>query len=233
MMVTFVVNLFNGCSNGVTTRVCTDIERSFIQPWNLHPNHICQGLLETKECFHTFWCRLELHLRPFPSFTLPTWGSSVITTSVESYDKLETCAVSPPLAHADDHLSEIAGVIPPVNPEVLTLKHNAFLAQLLLEEVDLDSTSVGSRDHTILSMPPSHGPTGKVPGTKPSPNNMPVSERDVQNLQRVLWAKAEGIKRRTRLDLVKRIRKSSIWSEDDDEEYTLPDPATPLVYSLN
>ena len=47
-------------------------------------------------------------------------------------------------------------------------------------------------------------PSGQVPGAKPSPNNMPVSWYDVQELQQVLWGKAEGIERRTRLDLLKR-----------------------------
>ena len=51
----------------------------------------------------------------------------VITTGVQRYDELQTFAVSPPLAAAHDHLIEIACAIPPVNPEVLTLKHNAFL----------------------------------------------------------------------------------------------------------
>ena len=45
--------------------------------------------------------------------------------------------------------------------------------------------------------------------------------------------KAEGIERRTRLELLKRTWKTSIWSEEDDEEMTLPDPETPLVYSLH
>ena len=38
---------------------------------------------------------------------------------------------------ADDQLSEIASTIPPVDPSCVDLKHDAFLAQLLLEEVDL------------------------------------------------------------------------------------------------
>ena len=77
------------------------------------------------------------------------------------------------------------------------------------------------------------GPTGQVPGAKPSPNNMPVSWYDVQDPQQVLWAKAEGIERRTRLDLLKRTWKTSIWSEEDDEEMTLPNREVPLVYSLH
>ena len=62
---------------------------------------------------------------------------------------------------------------------------------------------------------------------------MPVSRYDVQELQQVLWAKAEGIERRIRLDLLKRTWKTSIWSEEDDEEMTVPDPEVPLVYSLH
>ena len=39
--------------------------------------------------------------------------------------------------------------------------------------------------------------------------------------------------RRTCLDLLKRTWKTSIWSEADDEEMTLPDPEVLLVYSLH
>ena len=117
---------------------------------------------------------------------------------------------------------------------MLTLKHRAFLVQLLLDEVDLgESTPGGSHDHPVFSMQTKDGPTGQVPGAKPSANNMSVSWYDVQDLQQVLWAKAEDIKRRTPLDLVKRTWKTSIWSEEDDEEMTLPDPQVPLVYSLH
>ena len=42
---------------------------------------------------------------------------------------------------ADNQPSEIASSIPPVDPSCFELKHSAFLAQLLLEEVDLESTS--------------------------------------------------------------------------------------------
>ena len=38
---------------------------------------------------------------------------------------------------AEHQLSEIARTIPPVDPSCGELKHSAFLAQLLLEEVDL------------------------------------------------------------------------------------------------
>ena len=155
-------------------------------------------------------------------------------TCCECPDEPETPAVSTPLADAEDRLSGIASVIPPVDPEVVTLKHSAFLAQLLMEEVDLgESAPGGSNDHAVLSMRATDGPSGQVPGAKPSPNNMPVSWYDVRELQQVLWAKAEGIEQRTRLDHLKRTWKTSIWSEEDDEEMTLPDLETPLVYSLH
>ena len=115
----------------------------------------------------------------------------------------------------------------------MTLKHSAFLAELLMDELDLgESTHGGSHDHAVFSMRATDGPTGQVPGATPSPNNMPVSCYDVQDLQQVLWASAEGIERRTRLDLLKRIWKTSIWPEEDDAEMTLPDPEVPLVCSL-
>ena len=117
---------------------------------------------------------------------------------------------------------------------MLTLKHSAFLAQLLMGEVDTgESTHGGSHDHAAFSMQATVGPTGQVPGAKPSPNNMPVSRYDVQDLQQVLLAKTEGIERQTRLGLLKRTWKRSRWSEEDQEEYTLPDPEVPLVYSLH
>ena len=62
---------------------------------------------------------------------------------------------------------------------------------------------------------------------------MPVSWYDVQDLQQVLSAKAEGIQRRTRLHLLKRTSKMSVWSEKDNEGMTLPEPEVPLVYSLH
>ena len=58
---------------------------------------------------------------------------------------------------------------------------------------------------------------------------MPVSWYDVRELQQVLWAKAEGIQQRTCLDVLKRTWKTSLWSEEDDEEMTPPDPEVPLV----
>ena len=51
--------------------------------------------------------------------------SSVTTTSGECSDEQETPAVSTPLADADGRLSDIASAIPPVDPEMVTLKHSA------------------------------------------------------------------------------------------------------------
>ena len=160
--------------------------------------------------------------------------SSVTTTSGECSDEQEIRAVSTPLAAADDRLSNIVSAIPPVDPEMVTLQHSAPPAQLLMDEVDSgESTHGGSHDHAVFSTQATDGPTGRVPGAKPSPNNMPVSWYDVQDLQHVLWAKAEGIERQTRLGLLKTTWRTSIWSEEDDEEMTLPDPEVPLVYSLH
>ena len=41
------------------------------------------------------------------------------------------------------------------------------------------------------------------------------------------------MERRTRMDLLKRDWKTSMWSKEDDEEMTLLDPELPLVYSLH
>ena len=62
---------------------------------------------------------------------------------------------------------------------------------------------------------------------------MPLSEHDTQNLRRLLYLKAAGIERQERLQYLRQTWKSSIWSEEDDDSYTLPDPAIPLVYSLH
>ena len=113
-------------------------------------------------------------------------NSSVTTTSGECSDEQETPAVSTPLADADDRLSDIASVIPAVDPEVVTLKHGAFLAQLLMDEVDLgEPTHGGSQDHAVFSMQTTDGPTSQVPAAKPLPNNMQVSWYDVQDPQQV------------------------------------------------
>ena len=115
--------------------------------------------------------------------------SSVTTTSGECSDEQESPAVSTPLAVADSPLSDIASAIRPVDLEVRTLKHSAFLTQLLMDEVDLrESTHGGSNDHAVFSMQATDGPTGQVPGAEPSPNNMPVSLYHVQDLEQVVWA---------------------------------------------
>ena len=140
---------------------------------------------------------------------------------------------------ADDQLSEIASTTPPVDPSCVDLKHSAFLAQLLLEEVDLESTSepappVGK---PVLHMQPVHtgDPVVRSPDAlaRPASNNMPLSEHDTQELWRLLYLKAEGIERQERLQYLRQTWKSSIWSEEDDDSYTLPDPEIPLVYSLH
>ena len=68
---------------------------------------------------------------------------------------------------------------------------------------------------------------------RPASNNMPLSEHDTQELRRLLYLKAEGIERQERLQYLRQTWKSSIWAEEDDDSYTLPDPEIPLVYSLH
>ena len=61
---------------------------------------------------------------------------SATLTWCESPDgDLEPAAVK---KDADDQLSEVASTIPPVDPSCVELKDSAFLAQQLLEEVDLE-----------------------------------------------------------------------------------------------
>ena len=48
-----------------------------------------------------------------------------------------------------------------------------------------------------------------------------------------MYLRAEGIERQGRLQYLRQTLKSSIWSEEEDESYTLPDPELPLVYSLH
>ena len=68
---------------------------------------------------------------------------------------------------------------------------------------------------------------------RPASNNMPLSEHDTQELRRLLYLKAGGIERQKRLQYLRYTWKSSIWSGEDDDFYTLPDPEIPLVYSLH
>ena len=68
---------------------------------------------------------------------------------------------------------------------------------------------------------------------RPASNNMPLSEHDTQDLRGLLYLKAEGIERQERLQYLRQTWKSFIWSEEDDDSYTLPDPEILLVYSLH
>ena len=140
---------------------------------------------------------------------------------------------------ADDQLSDIASSIPPVDPSCVELKHSAFLAQLSLEEVDLESTSeptspVGQpvlhMQHTCSSEPVAQSPDALA---RLASNNMPPSEHYTQELRSLLYLRADSIERQERLQYLRQTWKSSIWSEEDDESYTLPDPEIPVVYSLH
>ena len=162
---------------------------------------------------------------------------SATLTGCESPDGyLEPAAVK---EDADDQLCEIARTIPPVDPSCVELKHSAFLAQLLLEEVDLESTSEPTSPvgKPVLHMQRMH--TGESVArssdapARPASNNMILSEHDTQEPRRLLYLKAEGIERQERLQYLRQTWKSSIWSEEDDDSYTLPDPEIPLVYSLH
>ena len=111
---------------------------------------------------------------------------SATLTGCESPDGyLEPAAVK---EDADDQLSEIASTIPPVDPSCVELKHSAFLAQLLLEEVDLESTSepTSPAGRLVLHMQPMR--TGEPVArsadalARPASNNMPLSEHDTQEL---------------------------------------------------
>ena len=64
---------------------------------------------------------------------------SATLTGCESLDGYSEPAAAK--EDADNVPSEIASTIRPVDPSCVELKHSAFLAQLLLEEVDLESTS--------------------------------------------------------------------------------------------
>ena len=105
----------------------------------------------------------------------------------------------------DDQLFEITSTIPPVDPSCVELKHSAFLAQLLLEEVDLESTSETTSPvgKPVLHMQHTHSgePVAQSPGAlaRPAANNMPLPEHDTQELRRLLYLKAEGIERQERL----------------------------------
>ena len=163
--------------------------------------------------------------------------TSATLTGCESYDdELEPAFVR---EDADDQLSEIASSFLLIDPSCVDLKHSAFLAQLLLEQVDLQSTlEQGSPvEKPVLhmqhacSVEPAAQRSGAV--ARPRSNTMPLSEHDAQELRKKLYLRAEGIQRQERLQYLRQTWKSSIWSEEDDELYTLHDPVVPLVYSLH
>ena len=111
---------------------------------------------------------------------------SATLTGCESPDGcLEPAAVK---EDADHQLSEIASTIPPVDPSCVELKHSAFLAQLLLEEVDPGSTSEPTSPvgKPVLHMQPMHSgePAARSPDAlaRPASNNVPLSEHDTQEL---------------------------------------------------
>ena len=128
---------------------------------------------------------------------------SATLTGCESPDgHLEPAAVK---EDADDQLSEIASTIPPVDPSCVELKHSAFLAQLLLEEVDLESTSEPTSPVGKPVLHIQHMHSGEAVALspdaleRPAANNMPLSEHDTQELRQLLYLKAEGIEHQERL----------------------------------
>ena len=48
----------------------------------------------------------------------------------------------------------------------------------------------------------------------------------------MLYVRAQGIQHQEELQYLRQTWKSSIWSKEDDELYTSPDPEVLLVYSL-
>ena len=166
----------------------------------------------------------------------PEHLSATLTGCESPNGYLEPAAVK---EDADDKLSEIASTISPVDPNCVDLRHSAFLTQLLLEEVELEPTSEPASPvgRQVLHMQPMHTgePVARSPDAlaRPASNNMPLSEHDTQELRRLLYLKAEGIERQERLQYLRQTWKYSIWSDEDDDSYTLPDPEIPLVYSLH
>ena len=136
----------------------------------------------------------------------PEHLSATLTGCESPDDYLEPAAVK---EDADDQLSEIASTIPPVGRSCVDLKHSPFLAQLLLEEVDLESTPEPASPvgKPVLHMQPMY--TGEPVArsadalARPAANNMPLSEDDTQELRRMLYLKAEGIQRQERLQYLR------------------------------
>ena len=136
----------------------------------------------------------------------PEHLSATLTGCESPDDYLEPAAIK---EDADDQLSEIASTIPSVDPSCVDLKHSAFLAQLLLEEVDLESTSEPASPvgKPVLHMQPVHKgePVARSADAlaRPPANNMPLSEHDTQELRRLLYLRAEGIERQERLQYLR------------------------------
>ena len=110
---------------------------------------------------------------------------------------------------ADDQLSEVASSIPPVDPSCVELKHSAFLAQLLRDEVDLESTSeptspvgkpVRHMQHTCSGEPVAQSRDALA---RPVSNNMPLSEHHTQELRRKMSLRIEGIECQERLQYLR------------------------------
>ena len=68
----------------------------------------------------------------------PEHHSATLTGTESCNDELVPAIVR---EDADDQLSEIVNSIPPVDRSCVDLKRSAFLAQQLVEEVDLESAS--------------------------------------------------------------------------------------------
>ena len=109
---------------------------------------------------------------------------SATLTGCESHD--DDLAPAAVREDADDQLSEIASSIPPDDPSCVDLKHSAFFGQLLLKEVDLESTSeqtspvakhVLHRQHICSGEPVAHSPDALA---RPASDNMPLSEDGAQ-----------------------------------------------------
>ena len=85
---------------------------------------------------------------------------------------------------ADDQLSDIASTIPPVDLSCVELKHSAFMAQLLLEEVHLESASEPTSPvgKPVLHMQHMHSGEPVAQSldalARRASNNMPGSEHD-------------------------------------------------------
>ena len=108
----------------------------------------------------------------------PEHISATLTGFESHYDDLEPAAVK---EDADDQLSKIATSIPPVDLSCVDIKYSAYLPQVLLEEVDLESTSeqtspvgkpVPHMQHTWSGEPVAQSPDALA---RPASNNMPLS----------------------------------------------------------